>query len=159
LEALLRDSAWLFVDDTRTTEKEDLASAVTTALKKASVELSKNEEEGKLSWGAYKNTTIYHLLRTNAMPFARTGLNNGGGVNILNATTHSHGPSWRMVVHLNTETEAYAVYPGGQSGNPGSRFYDNFVDKWTKGEYYKVWVMKASEQSDKRIKWKMTFKS
>jgi penicillin amidase len=159
LEALLRDSAWPFVDDTRTSEREDLASAVTTALQKASVELNKKEADGKLSWGAFKNTTVYHLLRTSAMPFARAGLNNGGGVNILNATTHNHGPSWRMVVHLDTETEAYAVYPGGQSGNPGSRFYDNFVDTWTRGEYYRIWVMKASEHSDKRVKWKMTFKS
>ena len=29
-----------------------------------------------------------------------------------------------------------AVYPGGQSGNPGSKYYDTFVDTWAAGKYY-----------------------
>ncbi len=158
LEALLRDSAWLFVDDTRTPEKETLYDMVTRALKKASVELKARESDGRLAWGAYKNTTIYHLLRTGAIPFARGGINNGGGTHVLNATTHDHGPSWRMVVHLTKETEAYVVYPGGQSGNPGSRYYDNFIDTWAKGEYYRAWIMKPAENADSRVKWRITFK-
>ncbi|MEO6329363.1 MAG: penicillin acylase family protein, partial [Ginsengibacter sp.] len=63
----------------------------------------------------------------------------------------------RMIISLTPETVAYAVYPGGQSGNPGSRFYDNFIDTWVAGKYYTLWVMKPSEQNDKRIKWKMNF--
>ena len=59
------------------------------------------------------------------MPFARPGLNVGGWGNTINAYGHSHGPSWRMIVHLTPETEAYGVYPGGQNGNPGSKYYDS----------------------------------
>ncbi len=33
-------------------------------------------------------------------------------------------PSWRMVVELGAEIRAWGNYPGGQSGNPGSKFYD-----------------------------------
>ena len=81
----------------------------------------------------------------------------GGWSNVINATTKSHGPSWRMIVHLTSETEAYGVYPGGQSGNPGSIFYDNMVDHWTQGKYYRLWVMEESEADDKRIIGKLTF--
>jgi penicillin amidase len=62
-----------------------------------------------------------------------------------------------MVVSLSPETEAYGIYPGGQSGNPGSRFYDNFISDWALGKYYPLWTMKFSEINDPRIKWKMTF--
>jgi penicillin amidase len=92
------------------------------------------------------------------MPFAREGVYNGGGIGIINATQHDHGPSWRMIVHLTTPTEAYAVYPGGQSGNPGSPYYDDFIDTWAKGEYYALWFMQAGEERDRRVKWTMTFK-
>ena len=158
LEALLRDSAFKFIDDIRTNKKETLEDVVTSAFRKAGIKLRETEQEGKLEWAKYKNTTVYHLLRTGALPFARAGLLNGGGTNIINATTHDHGPSWRMVIHMTDEIEAYAVYPGGQQGNPGSRYYDNFIDTWTKGEYYRLWAMTNKDKEDKRIKWKMTFR-
>ena len=91
------------------------------------------------------------------MPFAVSEINNGGGEEIINATTHSNGPSWRMIVHLSTVTEAFGVYPGGQSGNPGSRYYDNFIDTWATGKYYTLWVMKKSDAIDEKVKWTMRF--
>jgi penicillin amidase len=91
------------------------------------------------------------------MPFAREGLNVGGGEKIINATKHAHGPSWRMIVSMTTPIEAYGVYPGGQSGNPGSPFYDDLVNNWAKGEYYRLWIMQKSEAGDKRIKGRITF--
>jgi penicillin amidase len=158
LEGVLRDTAYRFIDDLRTPGREDIRWAVTTAFKKAMPALDSLEKAQKLRWGAYKNTTVYHLLRNNAMSFARGGLRIGGGVNIINATTHDHGPSWRMVVHMTDPIEAYAVYPGGQEGNPGSPFYDSFVDTWTKGEYYRIWFMTPQDRSSPKVKWKMTFK-
>lgn len=91
------------------------------------------------------------------MPFARQGLNVGGGKRIINATTHSHGPSWRMIVSLTTPVEAYGVYPGGQSGNPGSPYYDDLVDHWAKGQYYRLWIMQKKESGDQRVKGKLHF--
>lgn len=91
------------------------------------------------------------------MPFARTGLMMGGGHGIVNATQHDHGPSWKMVVEMTTPTEAYGVYPGGQSGNPGSFYYDNFIDTWTKGEYYKLQFINTEDRESVQTKWKMTF--
>ena len=66
-------------------------------------------------------------------------------------------PSWRMIVQLTTPTEAYGVYPGGQSGNPGSRFYDDYVDNWVAGKYNKLWIMGEGDRTDKNIKWTMKF--
>jgi penicillin amidase len=72
---------------------------------------------------------------------------------VINATKTSHGPSWRMIVHLSDVTEAFGVYPGGQSGNPGSQYYNSFVNNWVNGQYYKLFFMKQSENGDDRIKW------
>jgi penicillin amidase len=131
--------------------------AFTESLKLAALELKKLEISDRLEWGKYKNTTLYHILKTSMMPFARESLPIGGGTNVINATSHDKGPSWRMIVHLTTPTEAYAVYPGGQSGNPGSRFYDSFVDTWAAGKYYRLWIMQKNETGDQRIKWKLVF--
>ncbi|MGZ8540433.1 MAG: penicillin acylase family protein [Chitinophagaceae bacterium] len=158
MELLKKDSTSLrYIDNINTPETETLYDVVTAALNDASVNLVVKENEGKLEWAKFKNPTIYHLLKEALMPFARTGLKMGGSGNIINAMTHSHGPSWRMVVHLSPDTEAYGVYPSGQSGNPGSKYYDNFVDSWAKGEYYSLWMMKKSDASDQKIKWSIRF--
>ena len=143
-----------FIDNINTPQKETLFDVVTAALKKASIELKKEEAEGKLEWTKFKNPTIYHLIKT-LEPFARKGLNVGGYGNIINAVTHSHGPSWRMIVHLTTPTEAYGVYPGGQSGNPGSKYYDNTVDTWANGKYNQLWYMREGDKNDAKVKWRM----
>ena len=61
-----------------------------------------------------------------------------------------------MIVQLTDKIEAYGVYPGGQSGNPGSKYYDSFVDQWAAGKYYSLWFMHAGDKLDKKAKWKMT---
>ena len=158
LEALLRDSAFEYIDNINTSEVETIADVIAAAFKKTVSTADSLAAVNKLLWGDYKNTSILHLLKTEMMPFARTGLMIGGGKHVINATQHDHGPSWRMVVHLTKDTEAYVVYPGGQSGNPGSLYYDSFVDKWAAGEYYKAWIMKKGEEGSDRLVWKMIFK-
>ena len=155
LEAVLKDSAFKFLDNIHTLQLETLADDVTASFKKAVVELKDAENKGRIEWAKYKDTKVEHLAKLE--PFSRFHLPIGGGTHCINATKSNHGPSWRMIVSLTPQTEAYGVYPGGQSGNPGSRFYDNFIDTWVAGKYYTIWVMKQSEESDKRIKWKMNF--
>ena len=44
-----------------------------------------------------------------------------------------------MIVHMNKDQiKAYVVYPGGQSGNPGSKYYADFLDYSVKAKYYEV---------------------
>lgn len=159
IELLLRDSASKFIDNQNTPEVETLAMQITKAFQLAANGLSREEADTDLMWWKHKNPSIYHLLGKTVLPFARTGLKVGGWSNTLNAVTDTHGPSWRMVVHLTTPTEAYGIYPGGQSGNPGSRYYDNFVDNWVAGKYYPLWMMKQDESNDPRIRYKMIFKN
>lgn len=157
VDFLLKDSAYSFFDDITTPEKETINDIVTAAFKLASRDLLRKEKENKLGWSDFKNTTIYHLLKTSAMPFAKQGIVNGGGAEIVNATRHSNGPSWRMIVQLSNPTEAYGVYPGGQSGNPGSKYYDSFINSWAKGEYYSLWVMNKTETKDRRVQGTLKF--
>lgn len=157
-DALTRDSAFVFIDDIRTPVKETIYDVFIASLKAATPVLLQKEKEGKLEWSANKNTTVYHILKDAVLPFARKGLRIGGGKHIINATQHSHGPSWRMIVELTNETDAYVVYPGGQSGNPGSKYYDQFIDTWAAGNYYKAWVMKKGDDKNPKVKWTMTFK-
>jgi penicillin amidase len=91
-------------------------------------------EEGDFSWANYKRTTIQHLV-PNFKSFSVANVYTGGGAGILNATGSRHGASWRMVVELGPAIKGYGIYPGGQSGNPGSRYYENFIPIWANGEY------------------------
>ena len=155
VEGVLKDTAYIFLDDVSTPQKETLADDLTNAFKKAAVKLDSIEAAGKLEWEKYKATRVSHL--TKLAPFSRLELACGGSGRSINATKADHGPSWRMVVSLTAKTEAYGVYPGGQSGNPGSKYYDNFIDQWAAGKYYSLWMMTKEEVDDKRVIGKMTF--
>jgi len=95
------------------------------------------EYKGDYHWGDYKGTYAGHLLQ--GLPaFSRFDIPIGGGRSIVNAASKNHGPSWRMIVEMSSPPSALGIYPGGQSGNPGSRYYDNFIDDWAKGEYHNL---------------------
>ncbi len=155
VEGLLKDSAYPFIDNHNTPEKETLSDVVTTAFRKAVPALVKADQQGTLEWSRFKDSGIRHLLRL--APFSRYHLTTGGGKHIINATEQFHGPSWRMIVHLTDKTEAYGIYPGGQSGNPGSHYYETFIDQWAEGKYNRIWVMQEDEAKDKQVKFKMQF--
>ncbi len=155
LEALLKDTAYSFIDNINTPEKETLQQMVTAAFKQSVPDLVQAGQENRLTWAKYKDTWARHLLQLPAL--SRTHLPIGGGAHCINAAKQFHGPSWRMIVHLTAKTEAYGIYPGGQSGNPGSPYYDTFVDRWAAGTYLPLWVMGPDETQDKRVKWTMHF--
>jgi penicillin amidase len=56
-----------------------------------------------------------------------------------------------MVVDLGPEIKAWGIIPGGQSGNPGSRFYDNAVDDWVAGKIYELVFLKSPDESNDKI--------
>lgn len=151
VDHLISDSVFRYADNVSTPQTETLTDIVTVSFQAAAKPLQEKKRTNTLSWGDFNNFTIFHLLRNSVMPFARQNIHAGGGSEIVNALRGTAGPSWRMVVQLSSPIEAYGVYPGGQSGNPGSRFYDNFIDTWAKGEYYPLWVMNKSEAGSKRI--------
>ncbi len=92
---------------------------------------------GADSWYEAKNTRLTHLARIDA--FGYQHLKIGGWGVTINAAKPTHGPSWRMVVSLDKDSiRAFGVYPGGQSGNPGSPFYGSSVSRWAEGKYYRL---------------------
>jgi Protein related to penicillin acylase len=110
------------------------------------------------AWGKVKGTRIMHLV-PNFTSFGRRHITNGGGNGVVNATSATHGPSWRMVVQLDKEWPvAYGLYPGGQSGNPGSKYYDNMIDRWAKGELDTLLFMKSAHDSSARLRHRILMK-
>jgi penicillin amidase len=155
LEALLKDSTYSFIDNINTPEKETLPQLVTQAFSQAAADLAAAAKEDRLAWAKNKDTWVRHLLRIPQL--SRTHVPIGGGVHCINAAKKYHGPSWRMVVQLTDKTEAYGIYPGGQSGNPGSPYYDSFIDKWAAGQYNGLWIMGPGDVKDRRVKWVLHF--
>lgn len=96
---------------------------------------SENKNLNPRDWGTFKATKVAHLARIDA--FSSLNVYNGGNRGIINATNSTNGPSWRMIVDEGA-MKAYVVYPGGQSGNPGSKFYNNMVDTWARGRFYEA---------------------
>lgn len=110
-------------------------------------------EQKNWEWYKVKNTGINHLVPA-FVTFSKTQIKNGGGAQIVNATTSRTGPSWRMVVELDkTWPRAYGLYPGGQSGRPSSKYYANMVDDWSQGKLNPLVFMKTKDEKiDKHLK-------
>lgn len=158
LDQMNRDTNFRVADDINTKDKvETLKEQVMAGVEKATLKCVELEKNNQLNWEAFKATRVLHLTKIPAL--SRLNLPIGGGVNIINATGENHGPSWRMVVHLTDEIEAYGLYPGGQSGNPGSPYYDSFVDYWAAGKYYRLlFLPKEKLKQHERTKWHIQFK-
>ncbi|RXK85444.1 penicillin acylase family protein [Filimonas effusa] len=157
LEGMLQGPAYQFADDITTPDvKESVAEMVMKAYKQVVPVLKETESRQKLEWGTYLDAGVRHLLKLPAL--SRLHLNSGGGEGIINAMKQHHGPSWRMIVELTDRTNAYGVYPGGQQGNPGSKYYDSFVDTWNTGRYYKLQILdKETIKKYKGLSGIMTF--
>ena len=89
-------------------------------------------------WGKVKASHIPHL--GNVPGFGTDVFMSGGSggepgsIRVINALGESKGPSWRMVVQLGPTPQGYGVLPGGESGNPGSFYYDNTFNTWKDGK-------------------------
>ncbi len=122
-------------DNVHTQKKETIQDIVLGSFKSTIDTLT--TRHGAMSpgwqWWKVKGTEIRHLTRK-LKPFNAPMLKTGGGGSIVNAITKRNGPSWRMVVELGPSPKAYGIYPGGQSGNPGSPYYLNLLKKWESGE-------------------------
>jgi penicillin G amidase len=105
------------------------ASAVTTLTKQL------GSDPNSWTWGKVHQRALENLAQI-------SGLNYGPRPDRGDANTplaapdfpSTHGPSWRMVVDWGAGT-FQGIYPGGQSENPSSPWYENRVDTWWNGKY------------------------
>ena len=140
-----------FYDVKNTEAHETLAGLAVQALQNTQRKLTEAHGAFNASWNWEKSrgTDLAHLARIPGL--GRMHLPTSGNGDNVNAITKTHGPSWRMIVSLGPEVKAWGVYPGGQSGSPGSRFYDNMVEDWVAGKYYELLYLKSAAEADARI--------
>ncbi|MAV65279.1 MAG: hypothetical protein CMG00_08830 [Candidatus Marinimicrobia bacterium] len=134
------NSEWF--DDSRTDKKENFHDIAYQSFKMTIDDLLKNEnlrDKKYKNWkySDYRGTSIHHMLSSDRFDsFSRINIKTGGSKWAPNAMKKKFGPSWRYIVEMKKDSiYAIGIYPGGQSGNPGSLNYDNFIDKWKDGEY------------------------
>jgi penicillin amidase len=84
-------------------------------------------------WGYIRFANIHHLLRLPALSRLNIPMASGPGTLSPSGGDGTAGSSWRMVVELGPEVRAWGTYPGGQSGNPASKRYDDRLVKWETG--------------------------
>jgi len=151
LHLLKRDTTNIVIDILATTnKKEGVADVLTFVFKNTCKNLTRDAAGNVLAWKEKRATVVQHLSRVAA--FSDNTIESDGHGSTLNALGARPGPSWRMVVELGEKINAYGIYPGGQSENPGSFYYKSMLDKWAKGEHYKLLFMKdANDGQDKII--------
>ena len=136
VDMILENDQTQWIDNHYTEEREDIGMIVDRAFEQMAQTM--HERYGPFGeawqWGEVNPTHINHIASIPGM--GARNLATGGGRESINAINGSHGPSWRMVVELDPTVKGYGVYPGGQSGNPGSPFYDNLLPAWRAGSPY-----------------------
>jgi penicillin amidase len=80
------------------------------------------------------HANIYHLLGLPALSETRLPVQGGSGNLNPSSGNGRFGASWRMAVELGSDVRAWVTYPGGQSGNPASRWYADRIEQWVAGE-------------------------
>ncbi|MHB9147452.1 MAG: penicillin acylase family protein [Candidatus Amoebophilus sp.] len=120
---------------------QNLQALITDSFKKAvrSLQAWQVEHKKLYKWRDYHAISIPHLAQI--APFSISNLCIGGGESIVNANEGSHGVSMRIIVSLDKTPKAWFIYPGGQSGNPGSPHYTKFIDDWCKGRYINLSIV------------------
>jgi penicillin amidase len=125
-------------DDKRTPDvveqRDDILTASLAAAYTDVVRRYGPPDGGGWRWDNIRRVNIYHLLQIPQL--SRLHLPVDGGTETLSPLDDDgrHGSSWRMVVQLGSSLRAWGIYPGGQSGNPLSRRYDDHLWRWMAGQ-------------------------
>lgn len=143
------NSKWF--DNINTSKRETIADLVNESFKYAcdSLERKYGPIGKNWNWGQVKGTNVPHLAKIPG--FGSKKLLISGAKSTVNAVSETNGPSWRMIVELGKNVKGHGVYPGGQSGNPGSPFYDNMVDTWAEGKLYDLFFMQSPDDKSGKI--------
>jgi len=151
IELILKDPNSKWFDNVLTSKKETLTDLVNESFKYTCDSLEKKFGTiGKnWEWARVKQTHVPHLA--NIPGLGSKTLMMGGAKSTINALAEKNGPSWRMVVELGKNPKGHGVFPGGQSGNPGSPFYDNMIGTWSRGELYDLYFMQTPNDPSAKI--------
>ncbi|MET4081419.1 penicillin amidase [Pedobacter sp. UYP30] len=159
VEMILNEPNSKWFDNVNTPQKETLTDLVNESLKYACDSLEKRFGPigKKWDWANVKETHVPHLAKIPG--FGSKTLYIGGAKSTIDAISETNGPSWRMVVELGKTPKGHGVFPGGQSGNPGSKFYDDMIDTWANNQLYDLYLMKSADDKSAKIITKLTILS
>lgn len=151
IELIQKEPNSVWFDNINTKNKETLNDLVNESFKYTcdSLERKYGSIGKNWQWGNVKGSNVPHLAKIPG--FGSKKLDIGGGRSTVNALSETNGPSWRMVIELGKMPKGHGVYPGGQSGNPGSPFYDNMVDTWAQGKLYDLFFMQTQDDKSAKV--------
>lgn len=124
-----------------------------TALEQTVLELRETYgwDRSQWRWGEVHKVVFRHFTRSDALkglwrgPYAFPGF--AETLSPARGLTTTHSASWRMVVDFSTTPPTgYGVYPGGQSGNPFSPFYDKHLDTYLNFEHFELFRPTSPEK-------------
>lgn len=135
-----KDEKWF--DRVATPEVETLHDLLRQTLDEVG-EKWKSDSFTQREWQEERSLVVRHITRTEALkslwrgPFPFPGYSETLSPAPSNPTYWS--ASWRVVVDFSTSPpQAWGVYPGGQSGNPFSKLYDDHLQKYVDFDYYRL---------------------
>lgn len=141
---LMEENHRLFDLQSTLDKTETAGDIVNLAFLQAWNEVGRDPGGKILPWSKAAKPRVQHLA--NLPGFSRENIEIGGVGDALNAMANGSGPSWRMIVELGEKPRARVIFPGGQNGNPGSRFYDNMIDDWASGKYQEAIFVKNPDE-------------
>ncbi len=132
-----------------TPQVEDADWVLRSAFEKAVADLAQSlgGAPGSWTWGRLHTVELAHPLgkasRLLGFYFDRGPFPLAGHTSTVNKGEFAeedfrvvHGPSMRQITDLGDPGRALAVIPGGQSGIPASKHYDDLTRLWLAGEYH-----------------------
>ena len=155
---LLTDPNSPWFDIKATSRKENRNDIIGMAYRAAVDTLVKHygQPGPKWAWGKVKDTHINHLANVPGLGAGKFAA--GGTGMVINALRGGNGPSWRMVVQMGPTVKGYGVFPGGESGNPGSFFYGDMLKTWQDGRLNELLFLKSAEEKSDRVKTTLVLK-
>jgi penicillin amidase len=150
------NSAWF--DNIHTPAKETCADIVNISFNATINQMIRTygKPGAKWQWGVVKETFIDHLA---SLPGFGTGdFATGGTGGVIDALRNNNGPSWRMVVQMGPVIKGYGIFPGGESGNPGSFYYRDMFETWRDGKLNELLFLNSADEHSGRIKSTLTLR-
>lgn len=138
------DSKWF--NDPETPASEKFPDVALTSFRTAFANAEKKFgtfAKGKWKWTDEQMTVFDHVSKIPGLgdrPFAAPGV-----AESVFANKGRQGPVWKMVVSLGSKPRAWTVYPGGQSGDPVSRHYNDFLSDWAKNQLKEVVYLDSAD--------------
>ncbi len=152
VQLLLTQKQSKWYDDSRTSLVESRADLINHSFDAAIDSLTR--KYGNIGpawqWGQVKGSHIAALSKAEGL--GTGNFSAGGAAGVVNALSDTHGPSWRMVVQFGPKVQGYGIFPGGESGNPGSFYYDNMFNTWKNGQLNPLLFLENATDEAKHIK-------